>query len=216
MGSSPPGPEPEDSLRQRKRRLTRRAILEAVAELELVHGGAVDPSTITYARIAEVAGVSERTVYRFFPTKGDLDLAYAEEHPILLGTEPPTGVLDYPDVLERIGQVWAQRTGDLRVEEHEVGTEDYPHSFQSRRARDAALVDSMMELVANADDLGPNQKRALTAAVHSAASIRSIAITAQRWNLTVAEAAAAHAWTLRCLVKALADTPPDPWEDDHV
>ena len=216
MASSRPAPEGDDvPLRERKRRLTRRAILEAVAEIELVHGGAIDPSVITYARIAEIAGVSERTVYRFFPTKAALDVAYTEDQPMLLGAEPPSSVDRYPDMLETFGQLWAERTGDLRVEEHEVDTEDYPLSFQARRDRDAALVDDLMTLAGNAEELGPHQRRALTAAIHSAASIRSIAITAQRWNLTIAEASSAHAWTLRRLFEALAETPPDPWEDDH-
>jgi len=211
----PPAAE-DPPLRERKRQQTRRAILEAAAEIELVGGGAIDPAAITYAHIAKVAGVSERTVYRFFPTKAELDAAYVAEQPLLLGLDPdPTDVSHYPDMIEELGRRWAERTGGARVDEHEVGVDEYPLSFAARRTRDAELVDRLMALAPDSDQLDPRQRRAIAAAVHASLSIRTIAITAQRWNLTIDEATQAHAWTGRVLLDAIASGAIEPWEHDH-
>ena len=213
MAATTPTGGEHESLRERKRRETRRSILEAVAELELLGGGAIDPSVITYPRIAEIAGVSERTVYRFFPTKADLDRAFLEEQPMLLGLEVDlTDVRVYPDVIEEVGRRWARRTGSAPVPDHEIGIDEYPVSYAARRARDTELVDKVMALAPDGESLGVRQRRAVVAAIQSTLSIRTIAITAQRWNLTIEEATRAHVWTARVLFEALAASAPAPWE----
>lgn len=202
------------SLRERKRVQTRRAILEACAEIELFHGGAIDPERLTYARVAEIAGVSERTVYRFFPTKASLDEAYAAERPIGLGHAEPRDLDGYATMIEDITRAWSERMGHVRIDEHEIGTEDYPLSMEARRERDLAFVDRLAAMTANADELDDRQLRALAAAVHSTVSIRTLAISAQRWNLTLEEAGRAHAWTLRTLLAELTRRGAAPWEDE--
>lgn len=201
------------SLRERKRAQTRQAILEACAEIELFHGGAIDPERLTYARIAEIAGVSERTVYRFFPTKQELDEAYATDRPIGLGHDEPTTLDGYAAMIEEITRTWSERMGHVRIAEHEVGAEDYPHSFEARRDRDRAFIDHLAAVTANATEIDDRQLRALAAAVHSTVSVRTLAISAQRWNLTLEEAGRAHAWTLRTLLAELARQGAEPWED---
>jgi hypothetical protein len=208
------GDDAQRSLRDRKRERTRRAILEAIAEIEMVHGGAIDPSLITYARIAEIADVSERTVYRFFPTNAELDHAYAEESPVGLGLQMEvTDVESYAEAIEEVGRRWTERLGPLRIAEHEIDAEEYPESMARRRARDAQLVEMLLAERPELQPLPEVQRRAIAAVVNHTLSIRSVAIIAQRWNLTIEEATRAQAWAARAIVARLAEEPPAPWED---
>jgi len=78
--SRPSGDKPEvplkPSLRQAQKDLTRRRIVEALAELISTE----HPLEISMASVAERAGVSEPTLYRHFPTKRDLFAALASDH----------------------------------------------------------------------------------------------------------------------------------------
>jgi AcrR family transcriptional regulator len=56
------------SLRVRQAELARQAILEAAGDV-LLHG---DPDAVSLAVLAETAGVSARTLYRYFPTRSEL------------------------------------------------------------------------------------------------------------------------------------------------
>ncbi len=204
----------QPSLRERKRERTRRAIIEAMAEIELIHGGMIDPSLITYARIAEIAGVSERTVYRFFPTKADLDRAYAEELPVGLGLQRHVTDLEtYAQAIEEVGQRWTERLGPLRVSEHEIGIDEYPESYAKRRARDEQLVEMLLEERPQLRSLPEGQRRAIAAVINHTLSMRSVAIIAQRWNLTIEEATRIQAWAARAIFAQLARDIPEPWED---
>ncbi len=109
----------------------------------MFHGGAIDPERLTYARIAEIAGVSERTVYRFFPQA-------RRRPPIGLGHDEPTTLDGYAAMIEEITRTWSERMGHVRIAEHEVGAEDYPHSFEARRDRDRAFIDHLAAVTANA------------------------------------------------------------------
>ena len=82
------------SLRQEQRSVARSRVLAACVELAVRHGGFSHPERFTYARIAELAGVSERTVYRLFPTKAELVRAYIEDRSLTGGRPVPT---DSPD-----------------------------------------------------------------------------------------------------------------------
>lgn len=71
--------EPEDrsvDLRRRRAEVSKQAIRDAVAEL-LRHE---HPATLSVPAVAERAGVSVRTVYRYFPTKQELldDVAFVQ------------------------------------------------------------------------------------------------------------------------------------------
>ena len=58
----------DSPLRRRQQAATRDAILEATGLLVEAEG----LDALSYAAIAAKAGVQERTVYRHFPTKGEL------------------------------------------------------------------------------------------------------------------------------------------------
>jgi AcrR family transcriptional regulator len=66
---------PSEGLRERKKRLTRQQISDAATTLFIVRGF----EHVTVAQIAEVVGVSEKTVYNYFPTKESLVFDRAEE-----------------------------------------------------------------------------------------------------------------------------------------
>ena len=98
-----PPPDAALGLRERKNRRTRRAIVQAAAELTLESGYA----SATIPRIAERADVSPRTVSTWFPAKDDIlfgrvdeTIARATQH---LRTGPG-------DVVDRI-EAWIDRRG---------------------------------------------------------------------------------------------------------
>jgi AcrR family transcriptional regulator len=59
---------PQEGLRERKKRLTRQQISDVATTLFVVRGF----DHVTVSEIAEIVGVSEKTVYNYFPTKESL------------------------------------------------------------------------------------------------------------------------------------------------
>ncbi len=59
-------------LRERRRLAARQAVLDAYVRLTLEGG----PDAVTFARLAELADVSERTVFRHFSSRAELDEAF--------------------------------------------------------------------------------------------------------------------------------------------
>ncbi len=66
---------PDEGLRERKRRLTRQRISNVATALSIVRGF----DNVTVAQVAEMVGVSEKTVYNYFPTKESMILDMADE-----------------------------------------------------------------------------------------------------------------------------------------
>ncbi len=66
---------PHEGLRERKRRLTRRLISDAATLLFAIHGF----DNVKVAEVADRVGVSEKTIYNYFPTKESLVLDTADE-----------------------------------------------------------------------------------------------------------------------------------------
>jgi AcrR family transcriptional regulator len=66
---------PHEGLRERKKRLTRQQISDVATTLFVVRGF----ERVTVAQIAEIVGVSEKTVYNYFPTKESLVFDRADE-----------------------------------------------------------------------------------------------------------------------------------------
>ena len=123
---------------------------------------------------------------------------------------PDRGVGDVGPVEVGLGR---EHPVDRALEEHEPGWEDYPASMDARRGRDRDLRAEVDELLARAEGLTDRQRLAITAAVHSTYSVRTIATAAQRWGLTLEEAGEGHAWVLETLLEALRTNDIEPWED---
>jgi AcrR family transcriptional regulator len=66
---------PDEGLRERKRRLTRQLISDAATVLFATRGF----ENVKVSEVADRVGVSEKTVYNYFPTKESLVLDYADE-----------------------------------------------------------------------------------------------------------------------------------------
>ena len=66
---------PHEGLRERKRRLTRQRISDVATALSVVRGF----DNVTVAQVADIVGVSEKTVYNYFPTKESMILDMADE-----------------------------------------------------------------------------------------------------------------------------------------
>ena len=66
---------PEERLRERKRRLTRQTISDAATTLFATRGF----DNVTVSEVAERVGVSEKTIYNYFPTKESLVLDTIDE-----------------------------------------------------------------------------------------------------------------------------------------
>jgi AcrR family transcriptional regulator len=67
--------QPGEGLRERKKRLTRQRISDVATTLFVVRGF----DRVTVAEIAQVVGVSEKTVFNYFPTKESLVFDRADE-----------------------------------------------------------------------------------------------------------------------------------------
>ncbi len=89
--------QPPTSLREQQAQLTRELILRAVAErLETD-----DPGDISVPAIAEHAGVSLRTVYRYFPTREELFAAAGDWI-----NEQVLGGIPFEETLDGLGEVF--------------------------------------------------------------------------------------------------------------
>lgn len=66
---------PEEGLRERKRRVTR----QRISDVATVLFGARGFDNVKVSTIAEIVGVSEKTVYNYFPTKESMVLDWADE-----------------------------------------------------------------------------------------------------------------------------------------
>lgn len=89
-----PGEQPE-GLRERKKRAAREAITATARRLFAERGF----DAVTVAEVAAAAGVSEKTVFNYFPTKEDLAFAGREEGiaqfvAAITGRPPGSSVLD--------------------------------------------------------------------------------------------------------------------------
>jgi AcrR family transcriptional regulator len=66
---------PEEGLRERKKRLTRQQISDVATVLFVVRGF----DNVKVSEVAEIVGISEKTVYNYFPTKESLVFDRADE-----------------------------------------------------------------------------------------------------------------------------------------
>jgi len=102
------------SLRDQQVDLTRELIVRAFHELlENDH-----PDAITYPQVAEAAGVSLRTVYRYFPTRADLlqtASAWLTERFELVRWDDPRTLRDLRGAAPEMGRVFDEHTNVFRA-----------------------------------------------------------------------------------------------------
>jgi AcrR family transcriptional regulator len=128
--------------------LTQRLILDAA--LEVVAEAPTEPLSVRAT--AKRAGMSERTVFRYFATREDLVNAAAAEYTRRLNLpEPPTsleGLLAYPEALYR------------RFEDHGAFIRASMPSELTSRLRGKAAVERRLAIAALIDRLAPERPEA--------------------------------------------------------
>ena len=106
--------EPRSSLRDQQADLTRDLIMRAFQGLlQNDH-----PDAITYPQVAEAAGVSLRTVYRYFPTRADLLQSAAEwfrEFTEGARWDDPRTVRDLAGAIPQMGRLFDEHTNVFRA-----------------------------------------------------------------------------------------------------
>ena len=102
------------SLRDQQADLTRELIMRAFRSLlQTDH-----PDAITYPEVAEAAGVSLRTVYRYFPTRADLLQSAAEwfrEFTEGARWDDPRTVRDLAGAIPQMGRLFDEHTNVFRA-----------------------------------------------------------------------------------------------------
>ncbi len=193
------------TVREEQLEVTRRRILDACALLALGHGGLDDPTLFTYARVAELAGVSERTVYRAFPTKQALSAAFLDASALTQGEAAPTEAGQLAGFLRRVCHAWSERFPTLEADRAAAlaarDNDDWRDTLGGRSTRDRAVVASVT--AALHEVMTVEEQRGVAGVIRLLASLRSVAQTAARFDLTLAQAGDAHAWAIETLIASL-------------
>ncbi len=116
----------------RKSEMTRRRLLDAANRLFRAHGYAAT----TAAAIAEDAGVTERTFFRYFPSKADVLVANWQARRDALNRMFTTS--DAREVIETVRAAMREFTEHVRIG-IESGFESIPFVFADRDAASAVL-----------------------------------------------------------------------------
>lgn len=141
-----------EGLRERKKRQMRRLISDTATEMFFERG--FDEVRVT--EVAERCGVSEKTVYNYFPTKESLVLDREEEMATAIQTALGPGTSARSPTQAAL-EVLRQELGDLR-------------SNWERRARSEGLMDRFMDLVESTPSLRAAQRDMMDRLVQVAAA----------------------------------------------
>jgi AcrR family transcriptional regulator len=189
----------KSALREAHARDTRRRILEAAGRITLL-----DLGRVTHAAVARIAEVSERTVYRHFPTVADLHDAFSDyqEQRFGGGYAEDLSLDDLPAVFE----AWPQKFVDTGLIENLHEETDPPMVTKSRRNRYARLEEMLAELVPDASE---TQVRQLVLVIGQLMSPESFRRGVKIFDLDPADVVPGPSWAIRVLIEALrkGDTP---------
>lgn len=183
------------SLRDQQAAVARERILRAVAEL-LARDGAAE---LTVPQVAELSGVSLRTVYRYFPTREEL-LAAAGRFigGELLRQGYPASLDDVADSFERACAEFDERPGLVRAMAlSEVGREA---RSSRRRERLAAIRDVLDAEVGGLTERELRHAEAVLAYLHNMLAYTTLR---EEQELSGKEIGEALGWAIRTLVADL-------------
>jgi AcrR family transcriptional regulator len=201
LSTSPSPRRRYDSPARRERAAaTRERIIDAGARL--VRGFTTwDWDELTFRAVAERAGVSERTVYRNFPSERHLHDA------IMARLEDQAGI-SYDDVeLDNLADVTARVFASLRrfAIKDTIGTPRGP----AFAGADARRHDALNRAVtARAPELPDPQRRALAGLLDVLWSPPTFERLIGAWNLDNAEAVSAAQWLIAKVIAAVDDNEP--------
>lgn len=191
----------DSPLRAEQQELTRQRILESVVE-ELESRR---PEELSFASIADRARVSERTVYRHFPTKEALMDTFWQwwvTGPFGVPTDVPVTPDELPAYFERLYAAF---------EKHEQVSRALVFSPSGRELRDRSrggrlkMIEATLESVTK--KLEPGDRKLVLAVFQLLMSISTWQTLRDFRKLTGSEAAKAVAWASRVLIAELRTNP---------
>lgn len=174
------------SLRDQQAELTRELIMRAFQELLRND----HPDAITYPQVAEAAGVSLRTVYRYFPTRADLLQIAAAWFTDLTGEVPwddPRTVRDLAAVLPQIGRLFDEHTNVFRA----------LSEIELERPRRDAVAAAIADVSGN---LAPSEVRGAEAMLGYIRSGRAWLVLHEQYGLAGDEVVATLDWAAGSLL----------------
>lgn len=181
--------EKRSTLRDQQADLTRELIMRAFTELLRTD----HPDAITYPQVAEAAGVSLRTVYRYFPTRADLLRIAAAWFGELAGDVPwadPRTVRDLAGTVPHIGRLFDEHTNVFRA----------LADIELERPRRAAVAAAIAEV---AGDLPPDELRGAEAMLGFIRSGRAWLVLHEQYGLAGDEVVATLDWAASTLLDEL-------------
>jgi AcrR family transcriptional regulator len=169
--------EGKPGLRERKKQRTHAAISDAAITLFLEHGF----TKVSVARVAEVAEVSKRTLFAYFPTKEDLVVHRLADHE----TELARVVRGRPPRTAPLAAVREHFLKGLRERDPITGLNDHPQVLRLTR-----MILDAPTLVARMDRFKTGAERALARALQETADtpeltarLAAVQIVAVQWAL---------------------------------
>lgn len=172
---------------------TREAIFRATAE-QLADLGATE---FNIPRLAEAAGISIRTVYRYFPTKDDLLEAFAIWLDAQVGSvEPPADIESLLAAPEEVFPAFDEREALIRSQWVTVHGRTVREA--GRKHRLAAYQKAMADVTA---DLPADEARRYLALIAYLFSSRTWQALKDEWGMSGEESGKATSWALRVLVE---------------
>ncbi|MBD9448119.1 MULTISPECIES: helix-turn-helix domain-containing protein [unclassified Rhizobium] len=184
-------------LREEKARETREAILRALYRLMCADAG---PDEISMDAMATEAGIQRRTVFRHFPTKDDLLMAFWPWLNELLG------VSIVPDSVADI--VAGPQHTFPRFDAHEAAMRASLHSPTGRSMRSGMVPARRLRfgraLAPVLATLPPNEAQRVEALAHLLYSASAWEVLKDYGGLTGAQAGEAASWALDTILSAVA------------
>lgn len=180
------------SLREQQREVTRDRIITALGELiESRH-----PLDVTMAAVAEQAGVSEPTLYRYFPTKRDLFAALGSNlyRRTTVGVAPSSldELIEFlPKLYEQFAEMEAMARWNLAA----------PKDEAVRPTATERLPILREALGATLEDLNPEESDALLRGLLLLTSPTTLIYWQDYLGITVNEAAQTASWLIRRLAE---------------
>jgi AcrR family transcriptional regulator len=187
----------DPTLRARQRELTRRLLIDALVHVAL----RVGIHDVSMQAVADEAGCSLRTLYRYFPNREALVSGLDEEVQTLVNTSfdglPASANEDLAELMEHMLVLLTERRDLIRVWASTGQAEEFSAAVH-RRVH--GLVHEAIDRVA--PDLAPGEHARVFTALRQVVTWRSmLSLTDQ---LTAADAAMASSWMIRALLADLA------------
>jgi AcrR family transcriptional regulator len=180
--------------RMRQAEQTRQCIVEALVE-QVVHSHRADFSIV---EVAERAGVSERTVYRYFPTREDLVQAIDEHFAAMPAPRAPESITEFCDRIAELYD-WFADHADYVEAAHVTGLGRELH-LRSRARRGKNARHSIERMLAPLSETERRQAFAVVRCMFGSANWRALR---DEGGLTNDEAREAARWVARLLVEDL-------------